>query len=91
MFTRPRGSRNVTLESLDVALKVLNASANDSPFVFPNVGTVAAWLSVCVVEPDMPAAGLNRPVHDFGVDQALGAGAVGFISSVFTSSESAGV
>ncbi len=87
MFTRPRGSRKATFDSLEIALNNLNASASDSEFVLPKPGAAAARPDSLEAAVDVVTAGLKRPVHSFGVVQAFGAGSL--TSSVAPGSASA--
>lgn len=67
-----------------MALKDVNASANDSSLDLPKFDASETWPSVLVMEV-VDEVGLKRPVHDFGVDQALGAEGAGLSSSSVTS------
>lgn len=86
MFTRPRGSRNATFESLETALNDRNASANVSALVFPRFAGTAARAPF-FAPAAVAVAGLNSPVHNFGVAQAFGGRGATFSSSVTGSSE----
>lgn len=86
MLTSPRGSKNVTFESLDTALNDLNAWARDSEFDFPRVETEGPPLFVAA-DDDVVAAGLKRPAHALGLAQALGGGEITLASSVAVSSD----
>lgn len=88
MLTRPRGSRKATFASLDTALNDLKASASDSEFVLLKVGAAAFCPPSLEGVVDMAVAGLNSPVHSFGVVQAFGAAAP-LLSSVGADSPSA--
>lgn len=90
VLTRPRGSRKATLESFDVALKDFKASAKDSALVLPKPGTIPAESPISPTA-GVVADGLKRPVHDFGVDQAFGAGGVILLSSATVSTGAAGI
>jgi hypothetical protein len=86
VFTRPRGSRNATFASAEVALNSFKVSAKDSAFLPLNVGTATDPESLCGPE-DVVAAGLKSPVHSFGVVQAFGGGRATGTSSVEVWSE----
>lgn len=86
MLTRPRGSRNVTFESLDRALNDRNVSAKVSALDFPKLGSRAVWAPFFEVGA-AAVAGLNRPVHNFGVVQAFGGGEAILASSFSSSAE----
>ena len=86
MFTRPRGSRNATFESLETVLNDRNASANVSALVFPKFAGTEARAPFFAASA-AAVAGLNSPVHNFGVAQAFGGGGATFSSSVTGSSE----
>jgi hypothetical protein len=85
---RPRGSRKVTLELSETALNDRNASAKVSALVFPKPGSRAVCVSF-FVPGAVAVAGLNNPVHNFGVAQAFGAGEAAAVSSVPGSAEGA--
>lgn len=71
----------MTFESLATALNDRNASANVSAFVLPKFADAAA--RVPFFAPAAPAeAGLNSPVHNFGVAHAFEGGGASFSSSV---------
>lgn len=79
MLTRPRGSRNATLDSIATALKDRNASANDSAFLpNPAVGTVPETVSLDAAV-DVATGDLKRVAHDLG--RALAGGEKDLISS----------
>jgi len=84
---RPRGSRNATFDSFDVALNDLRASANDSALFLPRVETRADWPGSLLAELDVAAVGLKMPVHNFGVVQAFGGGEATLMLSVPVSSD----
>lgn len=83
VFTRPRGSRKATLVSLAAAENERKASARDSALPFPDDEMTADPELSCVV-PETVLVGLKRPVHSFGVVQALGG-----VTSVAASSAAA--
>lgn len=85
VLTSPRGSRNESFESLDSALKDLNASARDSDMDFPKVETVPCT-PLLAADKEAVAAGLKRPAHAFGLAQALGGGEMALASSAWVSS-----
>jgi len=63
-----------------MAVKDLKASASDSEFVLLKPGAAAARPDSLEAAVDVAAAGLKRPVHNFGVVHAFGA-ATSFASS----------
>jgi hypothetical protein len=82
VLTRPRGSKKATRDSFDTALKDFKASVKDSALVLPMAGAVAACPDSLEAAVEVAATGLKRPVHSFGVVQALGGGAASLTSSV---------
>lgn len=88
MLTRPLGSRKVTLELSETALNDRKASAKVSALVFPKLGGRAVCVSF-FVPGTVAVAGLNNPVHNFGVAQAFGVGEIVAVSSISGSVERA--
>jgi hypothetical protein len=82
VLTRPRGSKKATRDSFDTALKDFKASVKDSELVLPMAGAAAARPDSLEAAVEVAATGLKRPVHSFGVVQALGGGEASLTSSV---------